>query len=67
MTDGRMSIDTDSLGAIETTLPRYRPSQVAKLPPCQAACPVSGDIRRWEGEFRGRWGFTGDRIAFPAR
>jgi formate dehydrogenase major subunit len=42
-------LDTSSPGPIKTTLPTYRPSQIAKLPPCQAACPVSGDIRRWVG------------------
>jgi len=30
-------------------LPRYRPVQVEKAPPCQLECPNEGDIRRWIG------------------
>lgn len=30
-------------------LPRYRPVQVEKAPPCQLQCPNEGDIRRWIG------------------
>ncbi len=29
--------------------PSFRPRQVEKLPPCQAGCPLSGDIRHWIG------------------
>jgi len=33
----------------EPTLPRYRPAQVEKAPPCQLQCPNEADIRRWIG------------------
>ncbi len=49
MTERSAPRDAALVDSINTTLPTYRPSQVAKLPPCQAACPVSGDIRRWVG------------------
>jgi len=29
--------------------PSFRPAQLAKLSPCQASCPISGDIRSWVG------------------
>lgn len=29
--------------------PSFRPTQLEKLPPCQASCPISGDIRGWVG------------------
>lgn len=34
---------------IRVELPRYRPVQVEKAPPCQLECPNEGDIRRWIG------------------
>jgi formate dehydrogenase major subunit len=32
-----------------TELPSFRPIQVAKVPPCQAACAANGDVRGWIG------------------
>jgi formate dehydrogenase major subunit len=32
-----------------TSLPTYRPTQVAHLPPCQAGCAVYGEVRDWIG------------------
>ena len=29
--------------------PSFRPAQLEKLSPCQASCPISGDIRSWVG------------------
>jgi len=29
--------------------PSFRPAQLEKLAPCQASCPISGDIRSWVG------------------
>lgn len=29
--------------------PSFRPDQLEKLAPCQASCPISGDVRRWVG------------------
>ena len=37
---------TPQAGAIT---PAWRPQQVEKTPPCQAACPNCGDIRGWIG------------------
>jgi formate dehydrogenase major subunit len=72
--------ETAPIDSIKTTLPKYRPSQIAKLPPCQAACPVSGDIRRWVGTvaqreqlgldeteaYREAWRIITDLNPFPA-
>ena len=29
--------------------PSFRPTQLQKVSPCQASCPISGDIRTWVG------------------
>lgn len=64
----------------ERITPRYRPRQVEKTPPCQAACPNCGDIRGWIGlvaqaEKTGRpreeayaeaWSRITERNPFPA-
>lgn len=34
---------------LERLTPSFRPQQVEKLPPCQAGCPISGDVRGWIG------------------
>lgn len=36
-------------GGLERLTPSFRPRQREKLPPCQAGCPISGDVRGWIG------------------
>ena len=38
-----------TMPAAEPSVPRYRPTQVEKAPPCQLQCPNEADIRRWIG------------------
>lgn len=54
--------DSAAIRAADRLTPAYRPSQVAKRPPCQGGCPNCGDIRGWIGTVaqRHKTGLTDD-------